>query len=149
MWHHRSWSSLTYVMACCLTAPSHYRTNADFWLAKYWGVHLRAISQQVLFCMMSLKIILFKLLTHPSSQWMLWWRKPSDQFWHIAACYPCYLTLVWYHPASVVTFLSCLWGPPLWHLDACGPSGCQGSPLCPDSIKITIMRMMIMVTNQK
>ena len=48
MWQHRSGSTLTRVMACCLIAPSHYQ--GQLWLP--------------LFYIMNLKIILLKLLMH-------------------------------------------------------------------------------------
>ena len=36
------------VMACCLTAPSHSRTNVDLSSIKYIGNHLRLILQELL-----------------------------------------------------------------------------------------------------
>ena len=43
IWRHRSGSTLTHVLACCLTAPSHYLTNVDLSLVRSSGIHLRAI----------------------------------------------------------------------------------------------------------
>ena len=45
IWQHRSESTLAQVMACCLTAPSHYlKINLDFSLERFPGIHLRVIS---------------------------------------------------------------------------------------------------------
>ena len=53
------------VMAWCLTAPSHY---LDFSLVRFCGMNLRAIlprvPQLLLLCIMSVKIILLKSLSH-------------------------------------------------------------------------------------
>ena len=47
IWQHRSGSTLAQVMACCLMAPSHYLNQ--FWsLVTYCGIHLRAVSQEIL-----------------------------------------------------------------------------------------------------
>ena len=69
LWCHAPYSSststLAQAMACCLKAPSHYLNqcwlliNKDLWYSPW------AVSHQVprlLFCIMSLKIILLKLL---------------------------------------------------------------------------------------
>ena len=60
LWWHRSGSTLAQVMACCLTAPSHYLNQC--WL------HLRAISKEVfmnIICYIHLKITLNLLPHHP------------------------------------------------------------------------------------
>ena len=60
IWQHRSASALAQVMACCLTAPSHYLNQCWLFL-RFCDIHLQANSQQVhklLFCIMGLKIIL-------------------------------------------------------------------------------------------
>ena len=72
IWWHRSGSALVQVMAWCLMAPSYY-------LNQHWllisdlscDIHLRVISHEVpklLFCILSLKIMLLKLLPHLMSQ---------------------------------------------------------------------------------
>ena len=80
IWQHRSGSPLAQVMACCLTAPSHYLNQCWLSLVRFCGIHLRAIQQRApkyLFYIISLKIRLSKLLplfpganelkTHPDS----------------------------------------------------------------------------------
>ena len=68
IWQHRSWSTLPQVMGCCLMATSHYVNQCWLIISDYLaGFHRRAVSQWVpkLFsCVMSLKIILLKLLSH-------------------------------------------------------------------------------------
>ena len=68
LWYHRPQSILVQVMACCLTAPSHHlRLYVDFLLVRFGSIRMRAISQrvpQLLFCIMSLKMILLKWLRH-------------------------------------------------------------------------------------
>ena len=43
MWQQRSGWTLAQVMACCLTAPSHYWTNVDLSSVRSSSIHLRAI----------------------------------------------------------------------------------------------------------
>ena len=45
---HRSESTLTYVMACGLTAPSHYGTNIVLSSVRFKDIHMRAFSQGTL-----------------------------------------------------------------------------------------------------
>ena len=45
-WWHRNWSSLTQVMACCLTAPSITWTNVDL-KVRSCDNHMNAISQEI------------------------------------------------------------------------------------------------------
>ena len=47
IWRQRSGSRLAQVMACCLTAPSHYLTNVDWSSVKSGDIHIRTISQEV------------------------------------------------------------------------------------------------------
>ena len=57
-------STLSQLMVCCQTAPSHYLTNVDISLMKFCAIHLRIIAQWVpnlLLCIMSLDIILLML----------------------------------------------------------------------------------------
>ena len=62
-------SRLAQVMACCQAAVITW-ANLDFsltWLVRFCDIHLRAISQwlpKLLFCIMSLKSILLKLVSH-------------------------------------------------------------------------------------
>ena len=61
-------------MACCLMAPSHCLNHVDLWLLRFCCIRQTAILQQVfklLFCMMSLKIMLLKLLPHLSGAYVL------------------------------------------------------------------------------
>ena len=44
IWRHGSRSTLAQVMACCLTAPSHYLNQFDLSSVRANGIHLRAIS---------------------------------------------------------------------------------------------------------
>ena len=62
-WQNRSRSTLAHVMACCLTAPSHY-------LNQYWLLSSEVLWHspesnlrvpKLLFCIMSLKIITFEI----------------------------------------------------------------------------------------
>ena len=46
IWRHRSGSTLAQVMACCLTAPSHYMTNVDWSSVRSCGIHVWTISQE-------------------------------------------------------------------------------------------------------
>ena len=41
IWRHRSWSTLAQVMACCLSAPSHYLNEC--WISTYWYGRLTSI----------------------------------------------------------------------------------------------------------
>ena len=47
IWRQRSGSTLAQVMACCLTAPSHYLHSNDWSSVKSIGIHIRAISQEM------------------------------------------------------------------------------------------------------
>ena len=71
-WRHRSGSTLPQVMACCLTAPSHYLNQWNYEPMKSSvrssGIHLRAISWEIPqppFAKVSLKI------TYLKSNWNL------------------------------------------------------------------------------
>ena len=67
IWQHRSGSTLAQVMACCLIAPSHYLNQFNLPSVRLCGIHLWAISQWVfklIFCIMSLRIMLLKSLPH-------------------------------------------------------------------------------------
>ena len=44
IWWQWTGSTLTQVMACCLTAPSHSWTNVDFSSVRFCGIHLRVLS---------------------------------------------------------------------------------------------------------
>ena len=44
IWWYISRSTLDQVMACCLTAPSHYQNQSWHPLVRFSGIHLRAIS---------------------------------------------------------------------------------------------------------
>ena len=93
-WWHRSGSTLAQVMACCLTAPSHYLSQWWFSLLTSCEIHLTAISQQVpwiLFCIMSLKITLSKKLRQhlPGGQ-QAKIRKESDEIKRLSLSeWPC------------------------------------------------------------
>ena len=64
VWGYRFLSTLTQVMACCLTATSHYLNQCWLTITMFCGIHLTAISQVFinLICEKSLKIIFLKLL---------------------------------------------------------------------------------------
>ena len=47
IWRQGSRSSLVQVMACCLTAPSHYQASVDLSSLRSSDVHLRAISLEI------------------------------------------------------------------------------------------------------
>ena len=47
IWRHRSGSTLGQVMACCLTAPSHYLTQCWLIISESSDHQLRAISQEM------------------------------------------------------------------------------------------------------
>ena len=47
IWRHRSWSTLAQVMACCLTAPSHYLNQCRLIISKVQCNSLRAIWQDI------------------------------------------------------------------------------------------------------
>ena len=69
IWWQRSDSTLTQVMACCLTAPSHYLNQCWLLIRKVlWHSpesNFTAGAQvTTVFCMMSLKIIFLKSLPH-------------------------------------------------------------------------------------
>ena len=66
-WHWRSWSTLVQVMACCLTAPSHYLNQCWSVINGFLcGPHQRSISQEVF--KISIHILIMNLkhtrLTH-------------------------------------------------------------------------------------
>ena len=44
IWRQRSGSILAQVMACCLTAPSHYLNQCWLIISKVLGIHLRTLS---------------------------------------------------------------------------------------------------------
>ena len=48
IWRQRSGSTLTQVMACCLTAPSHYLNQCWLIVMKSNDIHIKAISQEML-----------------------------------------------------------------------------------------------------
>ena len=61
--------------------PSHYWTNVGFSLLRFCGIHLRVISgvPQLLFYIMSLKIMFLKSLPHlPGANELSNWGEPSD-----------------------------------------------------------------------
>ena len=66
IWQLRSGSTLAQSMVCCLTAPSHYLNRC--WLINcLCGMHLRAISQEVLkssICNLNEKFALLKYFEH-------------------------------------------------------------------------------------
>ena len=47
IWRHRSVSTLTQVMACCLMAPRHYLNNVDLSSRRSSDIYLRAILQKI------------------------------------------------------------------------------------------------------
>ena len=47
MWRQRSGSTLAQVVACCLTAPSHYLNNVDLSLVRSSDIQVMAISQSI------------------------------------------------------------------------------------------------------
>ena len=47
IWRHRSGSTQAQVMACCLTAPSHYLNQCWLTSVRSNGIHLRAISYEI------------------------------------------------------------------------------------------------------
>ena len=68
IWRHRSGAQLAEVMACFLLATSHCLVQFDARLARYFNIPcIRAISQRMpklLFCIMSWRMILLRLLLH-------------------------------------------------------------------------------------
>ena len=66
IWHQRSWSTLDQVMACCLTAPSHYLNQCWLLISVFlWhSPESNFAVFKLLQCIMILKIILLKLLPH-------------------------------------------------------------------------------------
>ena len=67
IWQHRSGSTLAQVMACCLTAPSHYLNQRWFIVSEVlWHAPERNSqwSTKLIFCIVSWKIIMLKLLSH-------------------------------------------------------------------------------------
>ena len=68
IWQHRSGSTLAQVMACCLTAPSHYLNRCWLISKVYSGIHLRTISLEIPqppFIKVSMKITYLKLNWNP------------------------------------------------------------------------------------
>ena len=47
IWRQRTVSTFAQVVACCLTAPSHYLTQCWLMTVRFSGNHLRAISQEI------------------------------------------------------------------------------------------------------
>ena len=89
-WCHKSGPILTQVMACCLTAPSHYLNQSWFLNGEVLCFSPGAISQWVpklLLCIISLKIIHLKLLAYlpganeltRSISWLLMIASPGHQ----------------------------------------------------------------------
>ena len=67
MWQHRSGLTLAQVMACCLTAPSHYLNHCWFLISKVpWHspVSNFTVNARLLFCIITMETILLKLLPH-------------------------------------------------------------------------------------
>ena len=48
IWCHRPWSTLVQVMACCLTAPSHYWINVELLSARSTGTNNNAFATKML-----------------------------------------------------------------------------------------------------
>ena len=81
IWRQRSGSTLAQVMACCLTAPSHYLNQCWFTRVRSIGIHLSTILQEILqpsITKISMKITFIKFLwnelrrlstTYPISVW--------------------------------------------------------------------------------
>ena len=63
-WRHRFGSTLAQVMACCLTAPSHY-------MNQFWRIGMRAICQDYdMICNMNVKMVLSKY--PPGANALIW-----------------------------------------------------------------------------
>ena len=59
IWWHRSRSTLTQVMACCLNTPSHNLNQCPLYINGFCGINMGAFSNEILMisiCKMSLKI---------------------------------------------------------------------------------------------
>ena len=63
-WHHRTWSTLVQVMACCLMAPSHYPNQCWFIISEILWYFLKAISLEIF------KISILDM--SKNSNWRLW-----------------------------------------------------------------------------
>ena len=69
IWWHKSRSTLAWVMACCLMAPSHYLNQGWLLISK---VPFITVSAQAINCIMNLKIILLKITaTILRFQWVI------------------------------------------------------------------------------
>ena len=66
VWRHTSKEALAQIMACCLTAPSHDLNQCWLLIGEVFGIRMKIISHwvpKILFCIMSLKIILLNSLS--------------------------------------------------------------------------------------
>ena len=76
IWRQGSMSTLVQVMACCLTAPSHYLPQCWLIISGSSGV-LRSISYKLLTNQIdevSLKVAVLKMIPiSPKTQWVNWW----------------------------------------------------------------------------
>ena len=85
-------------MACCLTAPSHYRTNVDLSSVRSSGIHLRAILQEIpqpSVTEIGLKITYLKFCSNlPGADELISmnWSLYSQLHYHVTCKY-----LKWYH----------------------------------------------------
>ena len=82
IWRQRSGSTLAQVMACCLTAPSHYLNQCWLIISKVSDIHLRASSQEIpqpsiIEIIWEIKgLLLYEYSTHQSnvvSNITIWW----------------------------------------------------------------------------
>ena len=129
-WHQRSWSTLVQVMACCLTAPSHYLNQCWFLISDI----LWHLPSRVRFPRMNWNEIIFKIILATDGRWFscelsLKWRPldltvdKSTLVQVIAWCYqvtshylsPCWLrSMLLYHYTKTVPSNTGLLNGLLW-----------------------------------
>ena len=86
IWRHRSGLTLTQVMACCLTAPSHYLDQFWFLSNGFCDIHLRTISKEML----------MTLIRHMCSEIALLKLLPNKPEANQLICYLCIFVHIWY-----------------------------------------------------
>ena len=108
IWWHRYGSTLAQVIACFLTAPSHY-LNQCWFISRFSGIHMRAITQEILIISVwrtNLKITSLKLL--PNATWA---NKLNCSLLTFCPCYfPAYYFLAltwWFHRAWLIPRARC------------------------------------------
>ena len=139
IWPQRCGSTLAQVMACCLTAPSHYMNQC--WLI-ISGIHLRTISQEIpqpSITRISLKIVYLQFLSNlPGANELN--SQQTCHIFHSGASYrvpvvtqisasrDSFICVPWHHQAdvrSLYNLVPIMWGSRLRGIDPSFSGHCE------------------------